>query len=90
MDVGGGPPATLVATRRLEMRNSYSAHSAGNKTGGALIAFAIVWGWVALAVGWIANVVKLASSGIGSLDILTILRVVGILFAPLGAILGYV
>lgn len=56
----------------------------------------IVWGVIVftLAVagvgGWIANIVKLAWSLNDALTAMTLLRIVGIPVAPLGAVLGYI
>jgi len=45
----------------------------------------------ALAFGWISNIVKLAHMDWNAaLSILGVLRIVGVLAAPLGVILGYV
>lgn len=53
------------------------------------------WGWLVIAVGifgvigWIANIVKLADDCCGMSGMLLV-RAIGILFMPLGAVLGYV
>lgn len=43
-----------------------------------------------LAVGgWIANIVKLAGSSFDPITGMVVLRAIGVFFAPLGAILGF-
>lgn len=41
------------------------------------------------ASGWIWNVVKIATADFNDITGLLVLRVIGIFFAPLGAILGF-
>jgi hypothetical protein len=49
--------------------------------------------WVALVLagvgGWIANIVKFCGMDFGSVTAMLVLRAIGIIAAPLGAILGY-
>ena len=45
--------------------------------------------WLVGAIGWIANIYKLANSSFDVLTGMLVLRIVGIFLAPLGAILGY-
>ena len=47
-------------------------------------------GAVAVAGGWVANIVKLTSCHFDPLNAEAVLRVVGIFLAPLGAVLGFV
>ena len=57
------------------------------KTWGAVCAVAIS---IFLAVcGWIANIVKLCSSFSDPLTGMMIARGIGVIFAPLGVVLGY-
>lgn len=50
----------------------------------------IVFGiWVAAVGGWIANIVKLIQMADGGITLMAILRIVGIITAPFGAILGF-
>lgn len=51
----------------------------------------VVWLIVALAGvgGWIANIVKLAGMDFTTVTGMLVLRAIGIIAAPLGAILGY-
>ncbi len=48
--------------------------------------FAVI---LALAGGWIANIVKLCGSSFDHFDGMLIARGIGIFVAPLGAVLGY-
>ena len=46
--------------------------------------------WVCAAIGWVANIVTLINGPAVALWAgLEVARVVGVLFAPLGAVLGY-
>jgi hypothetical protein len=58
----------------------------------ALIAAGFIIGLMALAVyGWVMNIVQLLSTtsiALTDITLLTVLRVVGIFFAPLGSVLG--
>ena len=51
-----------------------------------LLSVAIV---LAFLGGWIANVVKFAGMDFGTVTAMLVLRAIGIIAAPLGAILGY-
>jgi len=53
--------------------------------------FFVVWAiFVVLAIGgWIANIVKLVAN-IGNFDMLEVMRCIGVIAAPLGAVLGFV
>jgi hypothetical protein len=39
--------------------------------------------------GWIANIVKLVAAADGGITAMLIVRIVGVFFAPLGAVMGY-
>jgi lipopolysaccharide export LptBFGC system permease protein LptF len=39
--------------------------------------------------GWIANIVKLVSAADGGITAMLIVRIVGVFFTPLGAVMGY-
>lgn len=41
-------------------------------------------------VGYIANIVQLVNSGIGVIDVSVALKLVGLVFAPLGAVMGWI
>jgi len=41
------------------------------------------------AIGWIANVVKLVGMGFTDISGMLIARSIGVVLAPLGAVLGY-
>jgi hypothetical protein len=51
-----------------------------------LIQFLVV---LATLGGWIANIVKLCGSDFDPLTGMVVLRVIGVIVAPLGAVLGY-
>jgi hypothetical protein len=54
------------------------------------IAFLVIVGvWVAALGGWIANVVKLVGSDFTQFSGMEIARIIGVIVAPLGAVLGY-
>ena len=53
-----------------------------------LAAAAVVLG-VAALVGWILNIIKLFYALMGSHTAEAVVRILGIIFAPLGAIAGY-
>jgi hypothetical protein len=54
---------------------------------GIAAAFAFL---VAVAYGWIMNIMAVANSNFAELTGILILRVVGIFVAPLGVVLGYI
>lgn len=52
--------------------------------------FALFAGLLALAIGWVMNVVQLVYLTDAPVTVLTILKVAGIFVAPLGGVLGWV
>lgn len=51
----------------------------------------IMWFWITLAVvGWLLNILRLVVDISGPLRFILILRIIGVFFPPLGAILGFV
>ena len=40
-------------------------------------------------IGWVANIVKLVNMADGGLTAMLVVRVVGIFFAPLGVVMGF-
>ena len=44
---------------------------------------------IAGSIGWIWNIVKIAGSDFGQITGMLILRCVGVIVAPLGAVIGY-
>ncbi len=64
-------------------------NQAGSSTVGGLIILAL---WIAAVGGWIANIVKLVHAASGNdvqITVMILLRIMGIIATPLGAILGY-
>lgn len=55
-----------------------------------ILALAIAVVGVGGATGWILNIVKLCHSSFQPINPLLVLRFIGVLVAPLGAILGYI
>jgi hypothetical protein len=45
---------------------------------------------IAGAIGWVMNIVAIAGSNFNDINGLLVLRIVGIFFGPLGAVLGWV
>jgi hypothetical protein len=46
--------------------------------------------WAGLGIGWILNIVKIVGAvAHNHVDMMTILRAIGVLVAPLGGILGW-
>lgn len=47
--------------------------------------------WIAAAIGWVINIVKIVSSGfvIAEWGGMEVARIIGVLVAPLGAVLGW-
>lgn len=62
--------------------------------GGTLAGLFVIIIWVAAIVGWIANIVQLATGwgaiALSGWTIMPILKIVGIFVAPLGSILGWI
>jgi hypothetical protein len=52
--------------------------------------------WIVVFIGWVLNVIAVISAAVdpsflvSDMTVMFVLRVIGIFFAPLGAILGYV
>lgn len=67
----------------MGIRYNYSGNGAG------WAALFVVLLWLAAAIGWVINIVKLIGSINDPVTVMHILRSVGIIFAPLGAVLGY-
>lgn len=56
------------------------------RTGGLI--YSIVW--LLMVIGWVLNIMKLVTSDFsGPVSTEVILRIVGIIVAPLGGIMGY-
>lgn len=53
---------------------------------GAIVVLAIVLTGIG---GWIANIVKLIDSDFARMSGLSVMRVIGVFVAPLGAVLGF-
>lgn len=51
--------------------------------------FLCVIGWLLSAYGWVANIIKLLSVVNDPVTGLEVLRAVGVLFVPLGVVLGF-
>lgn len=45
---------------------------------------------IALAIGWILNIIQLFSAWGSSVTVGVIMKLIGVVFPPLGGILGYV
>lgn len=46
--------------------------------------------WMAAIGGWVANIVKLAGSDFAAMTGMLVLRVIGVVLAPLGAVMGLI
>ena len=55
--------------------------------GSAGIIFVLVW--LAIAVGWVMNIIEIVATVSDPITGMFILRCVGIIVAPLGGVLGY-
>ncbi len=55
------------------------------------VAFGIVWLAIAvtLLIGWVINIVELVAMPFTPVTIEMIVRIVGVVFVPLGALMGY-
>lgn len=60
-----------------------------NQKGYASFQLVVVLIWLAAVGGWIANIVKIVGTISDPITGMFILRCVGIIAAPLGAVLGY-
>lgn len=58
--------------------------------GAQFIGFGFVMFWIALAVGWVANVIQIAITSNFELSGITIIKVIGIFVPPLGSVMGWV
>lgn len=61
-----------------------------NNKGFAVYELIFLMVWVLGTVGWIANIVKLIGMDLEPITMLLILRVIGVIAAPLGAVLGFI
>ena len=61
-----------------------------NNKGFAVYQLIFLMVWVLGTGGWIANIVKLIGMDLEPITMLLILRVIGIIAAPLGAVLGFI
>lgn len=54
-------------------------------------AFGVVWitAFIVLLIGWIINIVKLIEMPFDPITVEMIIRLVGVVLAPLGAFMGY-
>lgn len=50
--------------------------------------FGIILLWIAAVIGWILNIIEFVKA-LPMFDVLQIARAAGIIFAPLGSILGW-
>jgi hypothetical protein len=57
--------------------------------GNAIVAIVLIVIGLALAGGWVANIVKLAGMDFASVTGMLVLRAIGIFIAPLGGVLGF-
>lgn len=57
---------------------------------GVLGAFLVIAGLIAGAIGWVLNLVAIAHTVSDPLTGMFVLRCIGVIFAPIGAVLGYV
>lgn len=56
---------------------------------GAGCGFAFLALWVAGAVGWVANIVKLFTSLNDPLTVMVVARAIGVIVSPIGCIIGW-
>lgn len=63
-----------------------------NQKGFTLIELTIVIALLASAFGYVMNIIRLVSDwvGVDELSIIIVLRLIGIIAAPLGVIMGYI
>lgn len=48
-----------------------------------------VFGWIALLVGWVMNIIEIVHTFAGPITGMLIARLVGVIAFPLGGVLGY-
>lgn len=53
------------------------------------ITFSMFALWCAGIVGWVLNIIQLFSTSFDPLTAVAVLRVIGVFFPPLGAVMGY-
>ena len=46
--------------------------------------------FIAGAIGWVMNIISVATADYTTLDAMEVMRIIGIVVAPIGAILGWV
>jgi hypothetical protein len=56
---------------------------------GLMLALGIILIWLAGIVGWVLNIISIATGTFTPLTPLMVLRLIGIFVAPLGSVLGY-
>ncbi len=64
-------------------------YKSSSETGAILATFAYFALIIAVAYGWIANIIIIANSNFSEITGILILRIVGIFIAPLGIVMGY-
>lgn len=60
-----------------------------NQKGFTLINILIVIAYILMLVGWVANIVKLAGSTFDVITGMIVLRVIGVVVPPVGAVMGF-
>lgn len=60
-----------------------------NEKAGCIITSLVFAFWIAAVGGWIINIFKLTNMTLNPVTMELILRILGILAAPLGAVMGY-
>ncbi len=65
-------------------------YDTAEQVGSILALFAYFALIIAIAYGWIANIITIANSNFSDITGILVLRVVGIFVAPLGVVLGYI
>jgi hypothetical protein len=56
----------------------------------AALGFAYIALTAAAAIGWVMNIIAIIGSDFANINGLLVARVIGVIVAPLGAVLGYV
>lgn len=57
--------------------------------GGLFLATAFIFGLAACVTGWVWNIIKFFGMIDGSVTTMFVARIIGMFFAPLGVVLGY-
>lgn len=65
------------------------AYRSGTTEWEGFFAIGLILLWVAAAIGWILNIVKIVGSVADPLSAMFIIRCLGVFLAPVGAILGF-